>query len=628
MLDVGGESAVGGRPPVAASRRRSRASCRSSSASPASSARSSRSTPTSPRVAEAALAAGARDRQRRLRPARPALADAVRAHRRGARDHAHARGAQAARCSTRRATTTSCADVRDFLAERMAVARAARRGAGADRARPGAGLRQDAGADGRRAAPARRPARARAARCCSRSRARTSSARSRGRAPRERGAATLAARRLGRRRGRAHRCACTTWRPPPTSSPCGPCCAASACSRPARGSPRTATREPRSSLRLRRCHCTVAGRCAQRGRTAHRPHRPKEYPCLPCSTATRSREPARRPAPARQRARRRRLPPPAQGRPDRRHHRQQGGEEAPAAGDEAAPTAARARRAAPRRGAGRRRRAPPAEVAAAAAAEVDEEPEDGAPTRTPVPRAPRPPRRPGPRPRPRHGERDRRRASRAGRGARRPHRRGRRRAARQRLRPSSASRPAEPTDDDVYVSAAQVKRCELVSGDRVGGPVRAPRRSERYPSLIRVDTINGRPADEVAEGTRFEDLPVAWPDRAPRARRRRPDGQGRRVAHAVRQGLARRSSPAPPRAGKTRAAAADRRARSPAARGSRCSWCSPACAPRRSASGREGVAPGRRRSPSPRRPTRRPRPSSRSSSRAAASPPAAATPSS
>jgi transcription termination factor Rho len=71
--------------------------------------------------------------------------------------------------------------------------------------------------------------------------------------------------------------------------------------------------------------------------------------------------------------------------------------------------------------------------------------------------------------------------------------------------------PPESTDDDVYISAAQVKRCELVSGDRVGGPVRAPRRSERFPSMIRIDTINGRPADEVAEGTRFEDLPAVWP---------------------------------------------------------------------------------------------------------------------
>ena len=71
--------------------------------------------------------------------------------------------------------------------------------------------------------------------------------------------------------------------------------------------------------------------------------------------------------------------------------------------------------------------------------------------------------------------------------------------------------PPETTDDDVYVSAAQVKRCELVSGDKIAGPVRAPRRSERFPSLVRVDTINGRPAEEVAEGTRFDDLPATWP---------------------------------------------------------------------------------------------------------------------
>jgi transcription termination factor Rho len=71
--------------------------------------------------------------------------------------------------------------------------------------------------------------------------------------------------------------------------------------------------------------------------------------------------------------------------------------------------------------------------------------------------------------------------------------------------------PPEPSEDDVYVSAAQVKRCELVPGDRISGPRRAPRRSERFASLIRIDTINGRPADEVADSTRFEDLPAAYP---------------------------------------------------------------------------------------------------------------------
>jgi transcription termination factor Rho len=71
--------------------------------------------------------------------------------------------------------------------------------------------------------------------------------------------------------------------------------------------------------------------------------------------------------------------------------------------------------------------------------------------------------------------------------------------------------PPESSDDDVYISAAQVRRCELVSGDRVSGPVRTPRRSERHPSLIRIDTINGEPADSVAEGTRYDDLPVSYP---------------------------------------------------------------------------------------------------------------------
>ena len=72
--------------------------------------------------------------------------------------------------------------------------------------------------------------------------------------------------------------------------------------------------------------------------------------------------------------------------------------------------------------------------------------------------------------------------------------------------------PPDPSDDDVYISSAQVKRCELVSGDRVTGPKRAPRRSERFASLIRIEMINGRPAAELADSVRFDDLPAAFPD--------------------------------------------------------------------------------------------------------------------
>jgi transcription termination factor Rho len=71
--------------------------------------------------------------------------------------------------------------------------------------------------------------------------------------------------------------------------------------------------------------------------------------------------------------------------------------------------------------------------------------------------------------------------------------------------------PPQAGDEDVYVSAAQVRRCELVPGDRVSGPTRPPRRSERHPSLARVDTINGTPADAVSEGTRYDELAVSYP---------------------------------------------------------------------------------------------------------------------
>jgi transcription termination factor Rho len=71
--------------------------------------------------------------------------------------------------------------------------------------------------------------------------------------------------------------------------------------------------------------------------------------------------------------------------------------------------------------------------------------------------------------------------------------------------------PDQTSDDDVYISAAQARRCELVSGDRISGPVRAARRSERHPSLVRIDSINGVPAEEAVVGTRIEDLEVDFP---------------------------------------------------------------------------------------------------------------------
>ena len=52
-----------------------------------------------------------------------------------------------------------------------------------------------------------------------------------------------------------------------------------------------------------------------------------------------------------------------------------------------------------------------------------------------------------------------------------------------------------PSDDDVYVSAAQVRRCALRPGDEVSGPAREPRRGERHRALVHVDTGRRRGAE-------------------------------------------------------------------------------------------------------------------------------------
>jgi transcription termination factor Rho len=48
-----------------------------------------------------------------------------------------------------------------------------------------------------------------------------------------------------------------------------------------------------------------------------------------------------------------------------------------------------------------------------------------------------------------------------------------------------------PGPDDVYISAAQVRRCELRPGDEVAGPAREPRRGERHRALVHVDRVHG-----------------------------------------------------------------------------------------------------------------------------------------
>lgn len=68
------------------------------------------------------------------------------------------------------------------------------------------------------------------------------------------------------------------------------------------------------------------------------------------------------------------------------------------------------------------------------------------------------------------------------------------------------------SDADVYVPPRMVRELGLRRGDRIAGAARGPRRSERHPTLVEVDTVNGRPAPEAAlDRRRFEDLKPAPP---------------------------------------------------------------------------------------------------------------------
>jgi transcription termination factor Rho len=66
--------------------------------------------------------------------------------------------------------------------------------------------------------------------------------------------------------------------------------------------------------------------------------------------------------------------------------------------------------------------------------------------------------------------------------------------------------------NDIYVSQAQLRRFDLRNGDMVFGQIRPPRESERHYGLIRVESVNGIPAEESRDRTRFENLTPIFPD--------------------------------------------------------------------------------------------------------------------
>src|SRR3954469_17287315 len=86
------------------------------------------------------------------------------------------------------------------------------------------------------------------------------------------------------------------------------------------------------------------------------------------------------------------------------------------------------------------------------------------------------------------------------------------------------------SNDDVYVSPAQIRRCELRAGDQLSWSVPPPRRSERHPSLVRVDKVNEGEPEPPAERPKFEDLTPVFAKQKLSGLSDVPYGRGSRVA--------------------------------------------------------------------------------------------------
>jgi transcription termination factor Rho len=68
-----------------------------------------------------------------------------------------------------------------------------------------------------------------------------------------------------------------------------------------------------------------------------------------------------------------------------------------------------------------------------------------------------------------------------------------------------------PSQRDIYISQSQIRRFMLRPGDLVEGIGRPPKDTERYFGLLKVETVNGMPADDSLNRPYFDELTPIYP---------------------------------------------------------------------------------------------------------------------
>jgi transcription termination factor Rho len=109
-----------------------------------------------------------------------------------------------------------------------------------------------------------------------------------------------------------------------------------------------------------------------------------------------------------------------------------------------------------------------------------------------------------------------------------------------------------PSQDDIYVSPSQIRRFDLRTGDRVAGQVRAPKETERFFALLRVETVNSVSPEEASERLHFDALTPIFPNERLTLETDRPEISCRIIDLISPLGKGQRGLiVAPPKAGKT-----------------------------------------------------------------------------
>lgn len=70
-----------------------------------------------------------------------------------------------------------------------------------------------------------------------------------------------------------------------------------------------------------------------------------------------------------------------------------------------------------------------------------------------------------------------------------------------------------PSEKDVYISQSQIRRFLLRNGDMVEGQARSPKDNERYWGLLKVEKVDDKPAEQMENRPKFDDLTPLYPNK-------------------------------------------------------------------------------------------------------------------